>query len=213
MQSGVLLIPITLTQSLVALAASIVIYKTGRYLEFIWAGVVLQTIGNGLYINFRPSSSSVFITASEIVAALGAGLLFQPPLIAIQAHVAPENMATATSTLGFSRNIATCLAIVIGSVVFNAGMDDQTPALNNIGLPSDVAQAVSGHSAAANVMVIETIADQHQKLFVQSAFAASLKNVWIMCTCMCACSILASVFIRRKVLSTVHVEVKTGIGS
>ena len=122
-------------------------------------------------------------------------------------------MATATSTLGFSRNIATSLAIVIGSVVFNAGMDDQTAALNSLGLPAEVAQAVSGHSAAANVMVIETIADPDQKLAVQSAFSASLKNVWIMCTCMCACSMIASVFIRRKVLSTVHVEVKTGLAS
>lgn len=203
--------PMTLTQALVALAASVVIYKTGRYLELIWAGVVLQIIGNGLFINFTPRSSDIFITTSEIVAAFGAGLLFQPPLIAIQAHVSPENMATATATLGFSRNIATSLAIIVGNVVFNAGIDSQKLRLNTIGLPTDVSKIISSHSAAANVKLIESVVDADQRRTVKDAFAASLRGVWIMCTCMCACSIVASLFIRKKVLSTVHVEIKTGL--
>ncbi|KAJ4300847.1 hypothetical protein N0V90_002935 [Kalmusia sp. IMI 367209] len=211
LHSGILILPITLTQSLVALAASVVIYKTGRYLEFIWVGVTLLTVGNGLYINLNPGSTYASITAFEVVAAFGTGLLFQPPLIAIQAHVSPKDTATATATLGFARNIATSLAIVIGSVVFQTGMDIRAPDLVAAGLPKNVTQLLSGHSAGANVMLIESITDPVQKLAVNNAFAGSLKSLWILCTCMGACSIVASVFIRKRVLSTVHTEVKTGL--
>jgi hypothetical protein len=207
----VLILPITLTQSLVAIAASVVIYRTGRYLELIWIGVTLITIGNGLYIRLNPSSTTLSITSAEVVAAFGAGLLFQPPLIALQAQVAPEDTATATATLGFVRSLATSLAIVIGGTVFQAGMDLRAPHLAASGLPANIAQLLSGRSAAANVMIIESIKDPVQKMVVKSAYAGSLKNLWILCTCMCACAVVASVFIRKHVLSTAHVEIKTGL--
>ncbi|KAF2194448.1 putative MFS transporter [Zopfia rhizophila CBS 207.26] len=213
LHSGLLILPITLTQALVGMATSVIVHQTGRYLEPIWIGVVLLTIGNGLYINLDTASSIGEIIGFEIVAAFGAGLLFQPPLIALQALVSPEDTATATATLGFIRNLATSLSIVIGSVVFQNGMDLRAPNLVATGLSANLTQILSGHAAAANVMVIETITDPAQRLAVKDAFAGSLRNMWILCTCTSACAIVASRFIVKQMLSKVYRETKTGLNN
>lgn len=209
--SGVLILPITLTQSLIGIATSIVVHQTGRYRELIWAGVVLMTLGNGLYIGLGTDASMVYIIAAEIVAALGAGMLFQPPLIAVQALAAPEDTATATSTLGFSRGVATSLGVVIGSVIFQNGMSARESSLISAGLSSDMLERLSGRAAAANVGAIENLKNSALRTIVRGAFAASLRNVWILTTCTSACAVVASAFVVRRALSREHVEVRTGL--
>lgn len=211
MRSGILILPITLTQALVGIATSVVVHQTGRYRELIWAGVVLLTIGNGLYINLSTTTSIREIIGFEIVAAWGAGMLFQPPLIALQALVEPEDTATATATLGFVRNLSMSLAIVIGSVVFSTGMDLRASSLAVVGLPANLTETFSGQAAAANVMIVETIKDEGQRMAVKDAFAGSLRNLWILCTCTSAVAVVASGFVVKRALSRVHVEIKTGL--
>ncbi|KAH7112114.1 major facilitator superfamily domain-containing protein [Dendryphion nanum] len=209
--SGLLILPVTLTQALVGIITSVVVYRTGRYREPIWIGVVFLTLGNGLYINLKSSSRISEIVGYEIITACGTGLLFQPPLIALQAVVTAEDTATATATLGFIRSLSVSLAIVLGGVVFQAGMDMQGSRLVAAGLPTNTTELLSGHAAAANIGIIETIGDVTQRLVVKDAFAVSLRNIWIMCTCTSACAIIASIFIARRTLSKVHVETKTGL--
>lgn len=64
------------------LLCGIVIHQTGRYLELIRCGMVLLTIGTGLYIYLGATSSIAKIVGFQIIAGLGAGMLFEPPLIA-----------------------------------------------------------------------------------------------------------------------------------
>ena len=64
-----------------------------------------------------------------IVAGLGAEFLCSPPLVALQAMVSQEDTATATATLGFVRNLATILVVVISRMVFQNGMVRQIPEL------------------------------------------------------------------------------------
>jgi hypothetical protein len=46
-----------------------------------------MTLGNGLYILFSANSSVGKIVGFQIIAGIGQGLLFEAPLIAIQAFV------------------------------------------------------------------------------------------------------------------------------
>ncbi|KIX01333.1 uncharacterized protein Z518_09058 [Rhinocladiella mackenziei CBS 650.93] len=211
LHSGVLLLPLMITEALMGVAAGIFIRQIGRYVELIRAGVTLLTIGNGLYVHFNATSSIGSIIAVEIVAGLGAGLLFDPPLIALQALVSQDDTATATATLGFMRNVGLSLSIVSGSVIFQNGMQLQRSNLRDHGLPTDLVTNLSGPDAAANVNLIATISNPAQKLAVKQAFAWSLRNVWIMCTCMAACGLLASALIIRKELAQEHTETQTGI--
>ncbi|KAH7371332.1 MFS transporter [Pyrenochaeta sp. MPI-SDFR-AT-0127] len=211
LESGYRILPITLTQAVVAIVAGLVVHKTGRYLELIWIGVTLLVLGNGLYIYLNVASPLGVIIVFQIVAATGAGLLFQPPLIALQALVHPQKTAAATATLGLIRNLSTSMAIVAGHAIFSSGMDSRTSNLLGRGLSEHLAKRFSGSSAAANVMLINTISDHEIQVAVKGAYADSLKGVWILCTCTSTCAIIASAFVSRQVLSKTHVEHRTGL--
>jgi hypothetical protein len=134
----------------VAIAAGLIVHRTGRYLELIWIGVALLALGNGLYISLDAASPLGAVIAFQMVAATGAGLLFQPPLIALQALVPPQKTAAATATLGLIRNLSTSIAIVVGQAIFSSGMDTRRSTLLEKGLLENLADSFSGSSAATD---------------------------------------------------------------
>lgn len=48
LRSGILIVPMMVTEAVVDILVAVVISKTGRYREIIWAGVSLMTLGTGL---------------------------------------------------------------------------------------------------------------------------------------------------------------------
>ena len=211
LRSGILILPMMVTEAAVDIMVGILIHQTGRYREITWAGVTLMTLGTGLYINFRTDTSVARIVGFEIIGGIGTALLFQAPMIAIQNTVSQADTATATATLGFIRNLATSLSIVLGGVVFQNSMAARQSYLAAAGLSESVLEALSGDQAAANVEIIKSIQDATQRQVVQDTFAWSLRNMFIMYACVAAVAIVASAFIKQRHLSTEHTETKTGI--
>jgi MFS family permease len=213
LQSGTLILPIAVTEALMGITTGIIIHSTGHYLEVTYFGVILMTVGNGLYTTFSASPSLSSIVGFQIVAGIGAGALFEAPLLGLQAFVSQHDTATATGTFSFVRNLATSLSIVVGGVIFQNSMDLQVTSLGlpPVSLPTNITSALSGGSAAANVMIVAMIQDPAQKLAVKEAFACSLKNMWIFYTIVSGFTVIASAFIKRQVLSREHVETITGI--
>lgn len=194
-----------------ATASGIFIHHFGRYLGLIWVGVLFMTFGNGLYIYLSATTSKGAIAAFQLVSGFGIGLLFDPPLIALQALVSQDDTATATATLGFMRGTGVALSIIIGGVLFQNGIQLQSSNLRESGLPANLVQELSGPDAATKISLISTISNEAQKLAVKQAFAWSLRNLWITCTGMAAIGLLACVLIEKKELATEHVETRTGI--
>ncbi|PMD14496.1 hypothetical protein NA56DRAFT_583452 [Hyaloscypha hepaticicola] len=211
--SGLLIMPITTTEAITGILAGLIIHRTGRYLEIIYIGVTLMTIGNGLYILLSPSSTLAEIIIFQIIAGIGAGFLFQAPLIALQALVSQDDTATATATFSFVRSLATSLGVVFGGVIFQNSMDMHVPPLSSppINLPSNVTDLLTKGGAAANVMLSNTIVDTVQRGAVRGAYAWSMRNMWIFYTGISALAVLSSAFIKRHHLRSDHVETKTGI--
>jgi hypothetical protein len=210
-RSGVLIVPMMVTEAAVDIMVGILIHQTGRYREIIWAGVTLMTLGTGLYISFQTDTSVARIIGFEIIGGIGTALLFQAPMINIQNTVSQANTASATATLGFVRNLATSLSIVLGGVVFQNSMTARQSSLASAGLSESVLEALSGDQAAANVEIVKLIKDAAQRQVVQDAFAWSLRNMFIMYTCVAAVAMVASAFIKQRHLRTEHTETKTGI--
>lgn len=213
LHSGVLILPLIVTESLMGIFAGVLIHRTGHYLELIRIGPVIMTVGSSLYILFSVSTSTSQIIGFQIFAGIGSGLLFEPPLLALQAFVPQHNVATASSTFGFIRNLATAMSIVIGGVIFQNSMDIRVDALSGppLNLPSNITDLLSKGQAAANVIAVNLIQDPAQKMAVKEAYAWSLRNMWIFYVVISALCIVATGFIKKRVLSKEHVETKTGI--
>lgn len=170
-----------------------------------------MTVGIGLYTTFSATSSVGYIIGIEIIAGIGTGCLFESPLIALYANVSQERTASATSTLGFIRCIGQALSLVLGSVVFQNSMNMQVPVLVSKGMSEAVTDLFTGGHAIANVMAVSKISDTVQQMFVKAAFVWSLRNMWILYTCLSGLAMLASLFIGKRKLETEHVEMKTGL--
>ncbi|KAL8835385.1 MAG: hypothetical protein Q9176_006956 [Flavoplaca citrina] len=211
-RSGVLILPFILSETVMGIMVGFLIHKTGRYLEFMWIGTILMTLGFGLFIHLGATSSLVEIVISQIIAGIGSGMLFEPPLIAIQAHVSQEDTATATATYGFTMNMAMSISIVVGGVIFQNSMHNRGSTLSAAGLSSEIVHKFAGDDSAANVEIISTIADAAQELAIKEAFAWSLRNMWILYTCVSFLGIIASIFLEKKELSKEHIETRTGLG-
>jgi len=209
--SGIYILPLTLCEAFMGIMSGVIIHRTGRYQELIWAGMALCTLGMGLYIYIDASTPLSTILGLEVVEGLGAGMLFEPPLIAMQALAAQDDVATATATLGFIRNLATSMSIVIAGVVIQNSMASRSASLRAAGLSPDLLSEFTGGDAAANVEMIKDIADVGQRNAVKQAFAFSLQRTWILMTAMSAFGLVASFFIVRSHLSKEHTETKTGI--
>ncbi|RDW92636.1 MFS transporter-3 [Coleophoma crateriformis] len=210
-RSGLLVLPVSLTEALAGIVCGIIIHRTGKYLEITYVGCVIMTVGAGLYITFSKSTTIAKIIGIEIVGGIGAGCLFEPPLIALQAFTSQEKTAAVTSTFGFVRPFAQSLSLVLGLVIFQNSMSLQIPGLEAAGIPSSVTSLLSDGEAAANVMIVSALPDARDRGVVADAFVWSLRNMWIMYTCFSAMAGVASVFIGKKKLSKEHVETITGL--
>lgn len=211
LKSGILLVPQFVTTSLTSIICGLVIHKTGRYRELIWLGPILLTLGNGLYICLNSTTSIGEIVGFELVAGAGSGLQFMPPMIAMQALCAQQDVGTATSTLVFTRSMGLAISVVLGGIVFQNSMDNQAANLRAAGIPANLTALFSGENAAANVMIIPSLTNPTQSRAVQDAFSASLRNLWITCMCFSFCGIIASLFVAKATLSKEHSETITGI--
>lgn len=202
-----------LTESFLSALAGVIIHRTGRYLELIRLGTAFTVVGTGLYISLSTTSSLAEIIGFQIVTGIGSGLLFSPPLIAMQSNVSQADTAAATATFGFVRNLATASSIVLGGVVFQNSMTLRKPSLRAAGLSPSLTERLAGADAAANVLVISTIPDLHpaQRTAIRDAFAWSLRIMWILYTGVAGLGLVASAFVSRRRLSKEHVETRTGI--
>lgn len=208
--SGVYLFPFVLSLSFASAVVGVFIKKTGQYLPAIWFGTVITTLGFGLFIDLpssRGSWSRVIIY--QIIAGVGAGPNFQSPLIALQSKINPQDIATATATFGFTRNLATAVSVVIGGVIFQNGMHKREATLT-ASLGQRIAMELSGGRAGASTGIVPTLPPD-QKAVATRAYTDSLKIMWVFYVCIAAAGVVASLAIGKQRLSKTHVVQKTGL--
>ncbi|KAK0730902.1 major facilitator superfamily-domain-containing protein [Lasiosphaeris hirsuta] len=207
--SGVYILPFVLSLSLVSAAAGVIIKKTGLYLPCIIGGMAVMTLGYGLFVNLEARKNWTKIIIYQLIAGLGVGPNFQAPLIALQTMVEPRDMASATATFGFMRQLATSISIVVGGVVFQNGMQNQYPRLL-AELGPQTANLLSGKNAASSVGLVAQLPEQ-ERIIAQEAYASSLRTMYIMYVAFAGLGLFVSLFVGSRKLSKEHQEHKTGL--
>jgi EmrB/QacA subfamily drug resistance transporter len=137
------------------------------------------------------------------------GFAFHDPSSSANIKLQKRDIATATATFGFVRNLGSAISIVVGSVVFQNVMISKEGILE-AALGPQTAALFGGGSAGANVGIISTLPDD-QKLVARQAFSESLDTMWIMYVCFSAAGLLVSLLITKNVLQKSHEETKTGL--
>ena len=207
--SGVYLFPFVLSLSLASVFVGIFIKKTGQYLPPILFGVSCMTLGFGLYIDLPNSRTWGKIFPYQIVAGLGVGPLFQAPLIALQTGVQPRDIATATATFGFTRQLSTAISIIIGGVIFQNEMTKRQGTLKSV-LPANVAAQIGSGGAGSATGIVKNLPEPARHV-ATGVYVHSLKTMWIFYVAISAVGIGSAALIRRKQLSRTHEIQKHGV--
>ncbi|KAL2199430.1 major facilitator superfamily-domain-containing protein [Corynascus similis CBS 632.67] len=209
LMSGVYILPWVMSLSIMSAITGIIMKKTGKYLPLIICGMAVMTLGFGLFVNLEPRANWAKIVVYQLIAGLGVGPNFQSPLIALQTTVEPRDMASATATFAFIRQLFTSISIVIGSVVFQNGMEKQYPKLLKQ-LGPDAANLLSGSNAASSVGLVNTLPDRERQI-AREAYFESLRTMYIMYVVFAGVGLLVGFLVGSRKLSKVHTEHKTGL--
>ncbi|KAL6904564.1 major facilitator superfamily domain-containing protein [Trichoderma evansii] len=209
--SGVYLLPYALALSIVSAATGIFIKKTGNYKIPIMFGLSFMTLGFGLFIDLGANANWAKIIIFQIIAGIGAGPIFQSPLIALQTNVEPRDIGAATSSFQFIRQLGTSVSVVIGGVIFDNEMNKQQTYLQQE-LGPELASKLSGSEAASSVFLVRSL-QGHQRDVAKTAYWNAMQKMFIAYTCFIFVGLLISFFIKQKTLSKQHTEFKTGLAS
>ena len=136
---------------------------------------------------------------------------FQAPLIALQTLVPPRDIATATATFGFIRNISTAISVVIGGVIFQNAMRKRESSLI-AATNQQIGSELGGGGAGAATSVVKSLPEPGRQT-VRADYVASLQEMWIFFVCIAAIGLFVSLFIKKTTLSKSHEVTKTGLAA
>lgn len=207
--SGVYILPQVVGLSICSIAAGFLIRKTGRYVEIIQASILISTLGYGLFIDFPAHTSWPRIIIYQLISGIGIGPNFQAPLIAIQSSMRPAEVATATSTFGFMRQLSTSASLVFGGVVYQNIIKKSAPIFYET-LGPELAPSFLGTIAGSNIAKMPLLTEA-QKQVVIGEYTRALSQMWILYTCIAGVGIVFSFFIKKRELSKTHEAAKTGL--
>lgn len=211
--SGVWILALAIPLSIATVLSGIVILKLGHYLGLIIAGMVLLTLGLGLFINLPDYRSWARIIVFQIIASLGMGPVFQAPIVALQTKLQPKDIASGTSAFQFLRQLSSGIGVVIGQVILTSQVQKYGRAFSDAGIPENIASQLRSGSLVTAVRLRPQLRTSAELAAVKMAYTESLSTMWIFFACASACGLIASCFVGQMVLTRKHQEFKTGLKS
>ncbi|KAK1976626.1 major facilitator superfamily transporter [Colletotrichum cereale] len=168
-----LLIPLTMMTMLGGLFTR----KTGNYLMPIFFGSAMMTLGNGLFISFQASPQWAKMIVFQMITGIGAGVLFQSPMISIQTHTHQRDMAAAMSAFSFLRSLFSSMSIVIGTVLLQ----------HNLGSGGLTGGNLHSGDQAGTAPPVD-----------KEKYISALRIMWAFFTAVSGCMLFTAVFIKQK---------------
>lgn len=175
LMSAVLIIPVVLTQSLTSVLSGQYISRTKRYGEVIWVGFIMWTLGSGLILLFDRSTPKWQIIVCLIVQGIGIGNVFQPTLIASQAHTFKRDRAVVISVRNFLRCLGGALGLAMASGVFSNVLKNK---LNTLSTPIP---ATTKSAILASILHVPDLSlmTNDQKEEILDAYMSASKGVFL----------------------------------
>ncbi|KUI73727.1 hypothetical protein VM1G_09324 [Cytospora mali] len=196
LQSGIWSLPLAIPFSVFCVGTGAFIKRTGHYVSVVRVGLGAMTLGCALFTTLIDVQDWARIACFQILAAVGIGLKFYAPLLALQAHLEPAVVAAGTSAFQFVRMLANAMSLVIGQSILQNAVGSQSGALRAAGVPGSVVSRMSGGDP---VTVAEEIITG-QRLGMSAAQAASVlsavnfgfQRMWVFYAAVSGVSLLAS---------------------
>jgi MFS family permease len=127
--SGLLIIPFMLGAVGATIASGRLIDRSGNYRIYPITGGAVAIVGVLLLVRLDSSSSAAVVSGSAVLLGIGAGLVMQVLILAIQNAVPPRDVGVATAVSMMVRILGGAIAVPVLGTVFNSRLRTLLPQL------------------------------------------------------------------------------------
>ncbi|PWY65132.1 C6 transcription factor [Aspergillus eucalypticola CBS 122712] len=184
--SAALTAPMVACQSVASVLSGQYISRRKRYGEVIWAGFFFWTLGAGLMLLFDRHTSPGAIAVIVGIAGIGVGGVFQPTMVAFQAHCTKAQRAVVISDRNFFRCLGGACGLAISAAILQATLRSNLP----VGY-RDIAD--SSYSLPSRAGIPDADWEQILDAYAKASHSVFIFQVPLMGVCLLAC-----VFIRDR---------------
>ncbi|KAK0732348.1 hypothetical protein B0T21DRAFT_349370 [Apiosordaria backusii] len=176
-QSGVLILPCTLTIVILAALGGPLLAKFGRYRLMHRVGFVLMAVGLLLCVVYEDSTSTGLWILFSFLVGIGSGIIVSTTLPTVLVQLTDKENAAATGSWAFLRGLGSLLGVAIPNAAFNAQFDAQLGTIHNGFAQNELSQGQAYEHASATF--INSFTDGSVRDRIRTVFASSLQLVWI----------------------------------
>jgi len=176
--------------------ASLVIQKTARYRQPMWAGWILMIVGTALLGTLDENSSRSMGYGFQAITGAGIGTIYVSAYFPVLAPIPVSQSAPALAFFTFLRNFALIWGVTIGGTVIQNELTTR--------LSPDFLARFPGDGTQIAFEVIPSIRNLPQPLKdeVRHAFARSLQVLWKVLAGISGLGLLSSLFMKHLPLHT-----------
>ena len=128
LESAYLTIPLTVSQSIASICTGQYMSRFGRYGELIWSGFVLVTITTSLTASIFSRTIEIWkMVVIFLFMGVGHGNIFQPGIIAVQAHSPKVQRAIVISIRNFLRCLGGAVGLAVSAAILQAKLRASLP--------------------------------------------------------------------------------------
>ncbi|MEV5559284.1 MFS transporter [Nonomuraea wenchangensis] len=199
-RSGVLMLPLLLTQIAVTPLIGARLSRHGRWKPFVLAGTTSITVGVAILAVARGASADPALPVAMVFIGAGLGSTVQILMAVAQSNAHPEDVGVATSLVTFSRSLGASVGIAVIGAITNARLSSLLPRqLGNAGVPAAVVAETSSRVTGSPEAIAEL--PERIQLAVRGAYALAFHEAFAWALPVVACGPMIALLIRNTRLT------------
>ncbi|CAD0094062.1 unnamed protein product [Aureobasidium vineae] len=186
MRSAVLILPLVLVQATFSALGGQYMSFFGHYIEVIFAGFVVWTLGSGLLVSLDANSPVGHICGFIIMVGFGCGCTFQTTNTAMQAHCPKSQRSVVISNRMLLRQLGGAVGLAVCSAISGNVLQSSLPAH---------LQYIADSTFAVPDLNTVSAADRTS---ISTAYANASRTVFIFCVAVIGIALLLTFFVTDK---------------
>jgi len=165
--SAALVLPIPLFQTICSISSGWYISHFERYGDVIWAGFFLWTLAAALTCIFTRDTPLGAIATILSIQGAGVGFVFQPTLVALQAHCTKAHRAVIISNRNFLRSTGGAVGLAVSAALSQNRLKRELPAgYEHLALSTYSTPDFTGMDAAEKNAILDAYASASRSVFI-----------------------------------------------
>ncbi|KAK4658211.1 hypothetical protein QC762_100960 [Podospora pseudocomata] len=207
-QSGILILPCTLTIVILAALGGPLLAKFGRYRLMHRVGFVLMAAGLFLCVVYQQSTSTALWILFSFLVGIGSGIIVSTTLPTVLVQLTDKENAAATGSWAFLRGLGSLLGVAVPNAAFNAQFAASIKTIDDANAQDQLSNGQAYEHASASW--ISAFGDPGVQDQIRAVFASSLKLVWVIFLAMALLG-AAVTFLERHVALRKELDSKFGL--